>query len=40
MRRSPLQMRRDGLALADPDGPVDFRVHSAVFGVNSLEVTW
>ncbi|WP_277750721.1 hypothetical protein [Nonomuraea polychroma] len=37
----PALLRRfPGLALADPDEQVDFRVFSVVYGVNSLQVTW
>ncbi|WP_188189429.1 cytochrome P450 [Nonomuraea sp. SYSU D8015] len=35
-----LLQRFPGLALADPDEPVDFRAFSVVYGVNSLRVTW
>ncbi|ELS51123.1 cytochrome P450 [Streptomyces viridochromogenes] len=35
-----LLSRFPGLALADPDGPADFRVSSLVYGLKSLRVTW
>jgi len=37
----PALLRRfPGLALANPDGPVDFRAFSLVYGARSLPVTW
>ncbi|MBB3724909.1 hypothetical protein [Nonomuraea dietziae] len=37
----PALLRRfPGLALADADEQVDFRVFSVVYGLNTLPVTW
>jgi cytochrome P450 len=37
----PALLRRfPGLALADPDGEIEYRASSLVFGLNSLRVTW
>lgn len=37
----PALLRRfPGLAPTDPDEPIDFRVFSVVYGLNSLRMIW